>query len=178
MPPRLPAPLARRIDKLARRAHAFHRFAHHPLCAAYDGEVVAFGRRTRICRGCLLVGLGLAAGGLAALALAPPAAVIWSGLGLTAVLGVLSLVARLPKVVSRFALGALLGGGLGGGLEPAMAAATLAALGLMLYRRRGPSRTPCLTCAERDVTPCSGWRTIVRRERAFQRLAGRWLGEQ
>ncbi|MGC4001002.1 MAG: hypothetical protein QM767_27495 [Anaeromyxobacter sp.] len=69
---RLPRPLARRLDRLARRAHAFHRWAHHPLCDRYAGEVFRAGRRTRLCRGCTLAATGGAAG-LALGALLPPA---------------------------------------------------------------------------------------------------------
>ncbi len=59
---RLPPALARRVDRLARRAHAFHRFAHHPLCSWYATEVIRLGRRTRICLGCTLTALGAVAG--------------------------------------------------------------------------------------------------------------------
>jgi len=59
---RIPPDLARRLDRLARRAHAFHRFAHHPLCGRYRGEVVPLGRRARVCLGCTLGTAGLAAG--------------------------------------------------------------------------------------------------------------------
>ena len=72
---RIPPDLARRLDRLARRAHAFHRFAHHPLCGRYRGEVVPLGRRARLCLGCTLGTAGLAAGpalgALAAARLAP-----------------------------------------------------------------------------------------------------------
>jgi hypothetical protein len=45
---------------------------------------------------------------------------------------------------------------------------------LVLYRLRGPDRTPCLACPERDSpVPCRGYAAIVRRERTFQRLAAR-----
>ncbi len=69
---RIPPALARRVDRLARRAHDFHRYAHHPLCSRYAAEVIRLGRRTRICLGCTLTGLGALAG--AALGLAVPAA--------------------------------------------------------------------------------------------------------
>ena len=59
---RIPPALAHRLDRLARRAHAFHRHAHHPLCRRYRGEVVALGRRTRLCLGCTLAAAGLLLG--------------------------------------------------------------------------------------------------------------------
>jgi hypothetical protein len=59
---RIPRTSANAIDRLARGAHAFHRFAHHPLCDEYAGEVVRLGRRARICRGCALAALGAATG--------------------------------------------------------------------------------------------------------------------
>ncbi|MBL0312218.1 MAG: hypothetical protein IPP78_05765 [Holophagaceae bacterium] len=67
--PRIQGDLARRLDRLSLAAHRFHRFAHHPLCAEYEGEVFRFGRKLRICKGCTLAGIGvlagLAAGGIA-----------------------------------------------------------------------------------------------------------------
>ncbi len=71
----VPPELARRIDGLARAAHRFHRYAHHPLCAAYAGEVFRLGRRTRLCRGCTLVAIGAIAGALAAALLPAPGTV-------------------------------------------------------------------------------------------------------
>jgi hypothetical protein len=58
--------------------------------------------------------------------------------------------------------------------------AAIVAAGLVgvvaLYRRRGPDRTPCASCPERNLTqPCRGIAPIIRRERAFRRIAGRWL---
>ncbi|HVZ35160.1 MAG TPA: hypothetical protein VG963_22190, partial [Polyangiaceae bacterium] len=67
--------LARRIDRLAVRAHRFHRWAHHPLCASYAGETLRLGRKTIVCRGCALVAGGLIVGVLLGAALertAPP----------------------------------------------------------------------------------------------------------
>ncbi|HET8714991.1 MAG TPA: hypothetical protein VFM16_04150, partial [Holophagaceae bacterium] len=61
MIPRTPPALRRRLDRLARRAHAFHRFAHHPLCAEYAGERLRVGK-VHLCRGCTLLGAGLLAG--------------------------------------------------------------------------------------------------------------------
>ncbi|HEX7489197.1 MAG TPA: hypothetical protein VF341_09850 [Anaeromyxobacteraceae bacterium] len=72
--------LARRIDRLARRAHRFHRFAHHPLCAAYDGETFQVGRRGRVCRGCAAVALGGVLGVGLGLALPVPPGVALVGL--------------------------------------------------------------------------------------------------
>lgn len=78
---RIPPALARRIDRLARRAHAFHRWAHHPLCSRYAPELVSLGRRARACLGCSLA----AAGGLAGIALGsavaalPPALLVATG---------------------------------------------------------------------------------------------------
>jgi hypothetical protein len=44
------------------------------------------------------------------------------------------------------------------------------------YRGRGPDRGPCASCPERTrAEPCRGFAPIVRRERAFGRLAGAWL---
>ncbi len=173
--PRIPAPLARRIDRLARRAHAFHRFAHHPLCAAYERELVPLGRRARICRGCLFAFAG-GATGLAFASAAPRAPVTAvAALALAAALGVVSLRLRLPKVLSRFLPSALGGFALGGGIGPAAAAAASGAAYVLWHRSRGPDRRPCDACPERAVTVCSGYAPIVRRERAFGRLASRWL---
>src|SRR5579859_1379561 len=61
-PPPIPVSLARRIDRLAWFAHAFHRFAHHPLCDRYQEELIPLGRRTRVCRGCSLALLGVLVG--------------------------------------------------------------------------------------------------------------------
>jgi len=47
---------------------------------------------------------------------------------------------------------------------------------LLAYRRRGPDRTPCATCPEFNAAgTCRGYREIHTRERAFARLASRWL---
>lgn len=185
--PALAPALARRLDRLAFRAHAFHRWAHHPLCREYEGEVFRFGHRLRLCRGCTLAAAGAAAGLLAGalLPVLPPAGLL--GLGcLGAGAGALALARRrIPKVATR-ALPAALPPGLllqalrGHGrlawslalLAWAAAAAVVAA-----YRRRGPDRTPCATCPEATGPGvCRGFRDIRRRERAFARLAGTWLG--
>ena len=41
----------------------------------------------------------------------------------------------------------------------------------ILYGKRGADRTPCTTCPERELSPCSGFAPIVSRERAVQRVA-------
>jgi hypothetical protein len=84
---RIPPALALRVDRLARRAHAFHRWAHHPLCSRYAAEVVRLGRRTRVCLGCSLTAAGALAGG--ALGLLLPAAPGAGLLGASVVLLVL-----------------------------------------------------------------------------------------
>src|SRR5258706_14473890 len=55
-----------KLDRLSRGAHRFHRFAHHPLCDRYAGEVVRFGR-VRLCRGCTFAVIGGLAGGVVGL---------------------------------------------------------------------------------------------------------------
>ncbi len=171
----LPPSLATRIDRLSLRAHRFHRFAHHPLCLRYSGEVFSIGRRTRICRGCALVVVGLVVG-LATGILAPTSSV--RGFGsvlLGAGLIFSSRWIRLSKVASRFLPALLFGVALPSNFIAAAAtilAATAFAVG---YRAVGPNRMPCQACPERELAVCSGFKQIVRRERAFQRLVGRWL---
>jgi hypothetical protein len=82
---RIPPDLARRLDRLSVAAHRFHRFAHHPLCAEYESEVLRFGR-ARLCRGCAMAATG-AALGLAAGSIAPRLPLPW--LGAPALLGTL-----------------------------------------------------------------------------------------
>ncbi len=91
---------------------------------------------------------------------------------------------RLPKWLGRASAGACLGFACLGGLLLAHGAPLMLALGILvasaavvlLYRKRGPNRGPCTQCPERLLSiPCSGLRPIVRRERAFRRLAQRWL---
>jgi hypothetical protein len=186
----VPAPLARRIDRLARRAHRFHRFAHHPLCGAYAGELIALGRETRVCRGCALVAagaaVGLVAGSARAAATWRPSAVLMllSSAMLVCAVGAARWKLRPSKMATRF-LPSLLGGAAVGqamraGVVPFALVVGYACLAVgafvFTYRRRGPDRTPCATCPERVVArPCSGLLPIVRRERAFRRLSGRWL---
>ncbi|MET0595716.1 MAG: hypothetical protein ABW133_23665 [Polyangiaceae bacterium] len=186
---RTPPLLAARIDRLARAAHRFHRFAHHPLCDEYRGEVIALGRRARVCRGCASVlGGGLAGALGAAFVAAPPFALVGmflAGIAGGAIFTFLGRArhARPAKLVSRFlpavaiafaiaratAFGAI-------GIACAAVAATVLAFVVKRYRRRGPDRTPCAGCPERHLErPCRGIAPIVRRERAFRRLAGQWL---
>jgi hypothetical protein len=173
--PRLPLPLARRIDRLARRAHTFHRFAHHPLCEPYRGEVLRIGRRMRLCKGCTLLAAGLLTGALAG-ALARPslrvAAIAWLA---AVVLGGLSLRLRLAKVVGRFVPGAALALACWAGLVPLLVSLSIFAVAIAVYRRRGVERSPCRSCPERRLSPCSGFAPHVRRERAFRRRVARWL---
>lgn len=186
---RLPRALARRIDRLSRRAHAFHAFAHHPLCAPYEGEVLRAGRRVRICRGCTLVAAGAAAGLLAgALLPSPPAALPLAAAAALALAAPAAVSRRggrpRPKLLTRFApvlvaawsaASGLRTGSLTGATAAALAVAVVAAA-IVLYRRRGPDRTACAACPEpRAGNVCSGFREIARRERAFRRLAGRWI---
>jgi hypothetical protein len=172
--PAIPWALARRIDRLARRAHCFHRFAHHPLCAPYRGEVVRVGR-IFVCRGCALLAAGLLTGGAAGLALVSSLGWAVAGLAVAAAAGLASLWLRLPKWLGRFLPGVGLGLALGAGWLAALGALLgLAAAGL-LYRRRGVDRGRCATCPEHPLAACSGFARIVRRERAFQRVANRWL---
>jgi len=173
--PPIPRPLARRIDRLARRAHAFHRYAHHPLCEPYRDEVIRVGRRTRLCKGCVFLAAGLLAGSAFGAVSRPPLAWGLGGLLLALGLGTLSLRIRLFKLVGRFLPGAGLGLALWAGWPAALASfLTVASLGLF-YRRRGVERSRCNTCHERERNPCSGFALIVRRERAFQRRANHWL---
>jgi len=168
------------IDRLARGAHAFHRFAHHPLCGEYAGEVVRIGRRVRLCRGCLCAASGAIAGGVGG-----AIGSAFSVLPLPVAAGLL--VAAVPlsssgfgKHVSRFlpaasATAAIVSGVASASLLGAIlavAAAACVVLFVAAYRRRGPDRSPCKTCPERDgPVPCRGYAAIVRRERAFRRAA-------
>lgn len=174
------------VDRLARRAHAFHRFAHHPLCERYAGELIPLGRKARLCRGCSYAALG-ALGGAASAFFARPS---FGALALSAALGLgllaTSLAWRPPKwlgralacaTVSFAAVGGLCSGQL---LPRALSLVLIAVGGLFLwgYRQRGPNRGPCQTCPERLApTVCSGLGPIVRRERAFRRLAQRFIDQ-
>ncbi len=182
--PRTPPALRRRLDRLARAAHAFHRFAHHPLCAEYAGERIRIGR-VQLCRGCALLGLGIALG-LAAGALLPATKLaVGVALGLAVVSGAAAFVARLPKTIGRTLPGAALGFAFLEGLRLGPLGWTLSADAVLLfgaaflfYRRRGPHRGPCETCPDRDKRPaCRGFAPILRRERALQRMAGRLIAK-
>jgi hypothetical protein len=169
---RIPRPLARRIDRLAVRAHRFHRYAHHPLCGRYAGEVIRIGK-LRLCRGCSYALAGGLVGGALGLALGAYGAI---ALVAATILIAMSLVARPPKLVTRFVPAAAAAFALVAGPWPIRLAALAIVCGLhALYRRRGPDRSPCTTCPERAVQPCSGLHPIVMRERAFQRLSNRWI---
>ena len=174
--PRIPLPLARRIDRLAWRAHAFHRFAHHPLCDIYRNEVLRVGRRFRVCKGCTFLAAGLVTGVAGGAFVRLP---LWWGmcaLLLALALGALSLLVRLPKIVGRLLPGAGLGISLWAGWPCVLASLLIVAVADALYRRRGVDRGRCETCNERLRSPCSGFASVVRRERAFRRRVDRWLG--
>ncbi len=170
---RIPRASADAIDRLARGAHAFHRFAHHPLCDEYAGEVVRLGRRARICRGCALAALGAATGLAIGIAFPIP-------IGVSAiVVAAGSVLAAKPlrpagKLASRFLPAACAGAAIASGILAAILASALLVLSVARYRRRGPDRSPCAACPERDgPSPCRGFAAIVRRERAFRRFAAR-----
>ena len=173
--PPLARRLARRIDRLAWRAHAFHRFAHHPLCDAYQHEVLRVGRRLRVCKGCTLLAAGLVAGVVGGACAQPSIGWGVTALLVALVLGVLSLRLRVPKIVGRLLPGVGLGMGLWAGWLCALATLLIVAIAGILYRRRGVERSRCELCHEREFRPCSGFASIVRRERAFRRRVDRWL---
>ena len=173
--PRVPPELARSLSRLASAAHRFHRFAHHPLCGAYAAEVIALGRRTRVCRGCACLALGAVAGlglGLSAraLGLAWPMAGVPSALTALAVL-LASLRWRMPKLVSRALPAVGLGLSATAGWPGAFAAVVVFGVGALAYRSRGPDRAPCAGCPQRRERLCDGVRPVVRRERAVMRLS-------
>ncbi len=144
------------------------------------------GRRFRLCRGCTLAALGALsglAGGIALPILPAPAILALAALGMLSSLLSLGR-GRRPKTLTRGLPTALLGFLLlqalrgGGTVRWGVAAgAAAAALGTVLaYRRRGPDRSPCATCPESAASgTCRGFRAIRTRERAFARLASRWL---
>jgi len=180
--------LARRLDALSRRAHRFHRFAHHPLCDEYANEVVRVGARARICRGCLFTLLGVITGWAASL-VSPLSIVLSAGLLFVATTWVTMTGARIvagrrSKLTTRFAPAGAAGFAIGtglrtGGVESVLLISLTILVGVALsrlYRRRGPDRSPCARCPERALlTPCRGFVEIVNRERAFQRLGRRML---
>lgn len=187
---RIPAPVARRIERLARHAHAFHRLAHHPLCDAYSGEVLRWGHRTRICKGCAFLALG-ASGGLVAgwalpfsidaIAAASVAAAIFG-----AVVWIRNRGQRKSKVLTRLIPGFLLAwlslagviSGTGLGLLAGGVAAMAFGATWIRYRRRGPNRQACADCPQRLAFPkCKGYQPMLARERAFRRRAGQLLAQ-
>src|SRR5215470_5820549 len=147
--PRIPASVARRIDRLAWRAHLFHRFAHHPLCERYRSEVVRLGKRTRLCRGCAMSALGVLLGGVLGVALRPPPLVALAIAAAATAILLPSLRqrreprgSRLPKLVTRFAPTFLWLFSLGASVRELSWAAIAGSLALvagaaLLYRRRG-----------------------------------------
>jgi uncharacterized membrane protein YfcA len=173
---------------MSRAAHRFHRFAHHPLCDEYSGEVVRLGRRARLCRGCLFAWGGGLSGAAAGFAVALP---VGAGYALVAFASAFVAIStwfrrgvRRSKIVTRWlpasAMGLATGAGLcaGGAAGLALAGFAMLAVGALaaFYRRRGVDRTPCATCPERlGAAPCRGFVEIVHRERAFRRLATRVL---
>lgn len=168
------------IDRLARRAHAFHRFAHHPLCSRYAGELIALRGRTRVCRGCSCALAGALLGTLTLLWPLPLAAAcaltLMAAVALTAPWrGAKSWTRALPAAVSSANLLAPLRAAEPAQLLLATLTLTAAALWLARYRRRGSDRTPCLSCPERELSPCSGFSAIVRAERAFVRRSDQIL---
>src|SRR5450432_2351667 len=176
---RLPRRTSLLVDRLARRAHAFHRFAHHPLCERYASELIPLGRRARLCRGCACAALGSLSGLVLAVSLRPAPTELYAGAALGLALLGLSFRVRLPKAVGRgLAAAAASFAGVGGLLlrstAPRLLSVSLLAAGIafvFVYRRRGPNRSPCQACPERlGPAVCSGLRPIVLRERAFRRL--------
>jgi hypothetical protein len=173
--PRIPPSLALRIDRLAWRAHVYHRFAHHPLCHVHRGEVLRVGRRFRVCKGCAFLAAGLIAGISAGAWVGPPFLGGVGALSLALVLGGMSLQLRVPKILGRLVPGAGVGISLWAGWPCALLALLIVTIAGALYRRRGVDRSRCESCDERLHRPCSGFASIVRRERAFRRQANRWL---
>jgi hypothetical protein len=183
--------VARRIDRLARRAHAFHRFAHHPLCDRYSGELIALGTRRRVCRGCTCALAGAVAGAAlgAVLEFPLPAALAFAVLATSVPViaqrfesdpngNAARRQARLGKLWTRGVPLAALALAFTAGLRAQNTVGVVIALSIALvlfvllraYRRAGPDRSPCARCPERTWTvPCSGFRDIVRAERAFVR---------
>ena len=170
--------LALRLDRLAIAAHAFHRFAHHPLCDRYSAEVVRLGRRTRICRGCALALLGAALGTVAGVLQGmPPLALV----SLTIACPLALIRWRRSKMATRlvpgfgiaFAFSSVVHRPSGLSIGVAALACLCAGAFAAAYRLRGPNRSPCGTCHERAGSrTCSGLRPIVLRERAVMRKTG------
>jgi hypothetical protein len=176
---------ARRLERLARRAHAFHRFAHHPLCDRYAGELIALRGRTRICRGCTLSLFGAVLAACAAMLWSLPAVPLaCCSIAITALM--LRSIGRAPSHMprtSKLGTRAVPVGLVSASLISLLRVPTPAhlALGVVLgalcfacyrrYQRRGPNRAACVTCPELTRAPCSGFRQIVHAERAFVRRA-------
>ena len=179
MSSRIPRPLARRLDRLSRSAHRFHRFAHHPLCERYRGEVVRIGKRTRLCRGCTYAVIGGLVGAAADVIASDLVAVASLIAAVALVATTLYMTARPTKLVTRLVPAALFTLAIAHGavartpvaITAALLAATSAGGLRLLYGKRGADRTPCMTCPEREQQPCSGFAPIISRERAFQRVA-------
>jgi hypothetical protein len=94
---------------------------------------------------------------------------------------------RLPKIVSRFFAACGLSFAVFTVVHaPAprsMGIAIASCVGTMvltvLYKRRGPDRSPCASCPEWGLPrTCSGFRPIVVREKALMRKAGGLLREE
>ena len=108
-----------------------------------------------LCRGCVLGGAGIVVGLAAGFILAPA----WPFAAAAVVLGALSLALSRGKVGRRLvpaiglnlAIGAGLAAGSFAGLVVALSAAGFASLAYLAWRRRGPNRSPCLTCPERTL---------------------------
>jgi hypothetical protein len=169
----------RALARLSRRAHRFHRFAHHPLCGTYAGEVVRIGK-TRLCRGCTYAIAGGLAGGCTGLALGSSTtiSIVATAVGTAFLLATLWSRRRIGKLATRLVPAALFALAITCGvlaLRPTGIVAALVAAAIVgglrvLYGKRGPDRSPCTTCPERTLQPCSGFAPIVSRERAFQRV--------
>ncbi len=181
-------PRARHRPPSASRACVFHRFAHHPLCDRYASEMLdpTLGRRARVCRGCSVRGAWDVGWRARRVAHAPVVEHIirWG-----------RSCARCAAQLSRvaFAQGARTRSGHGVGKlrrrwRPVVGRTRAAGAGAepagfrrhffpVDVRRRGPNRSPCQTCPERldALRTCSGLRPIVQRERAFRRLAQRYI---
>jgi hypothetical protein len=171
----IPPAVAQRIDRLSRNAHRFHRFAHHPLCSSYAGEVIRLGHRIRVCRGCAFAFLGASLGVSIGAVFRPTNPYAWVLFVSAAGLLLGSLRWRFPKLVSRLIPAACLGALLWHSVAVAGAVSVAVAAMLWQYRRRGPHRRSCLACPERAAAVCSGFAPIIRREKAFQRLSAIWL---
>lgn len=174
----------KQLARLSRRAHRFHQFAHHPLCGNYAGEVIRIGRN-RFCRGCSYALIGGATGGITGLVIGSSTTIpiVTTALAAAIIVATLWTRRRVSKLVTRLAptflfTVAMTCGVLGfgnAGILVALAAAMVVGGLRLLYGKRGPDRTPCTTCPERELQPCSGFAPIVSRERAFQRSIRRMI---